>query len=106
MPLQAVNRRELRLGQKSCLNVPLFHAFGLIYGQISSILSGCTTILESRSFDPIKSLKVMAEEKCDVTYGTPTMWVRQRFSNRFTILFPLPPLFTSFNSTVDCVFII
>ncbi|XP_035727589.1 medium-chain acyl-CoA ligase ACSF2, mitochondrial-like isoform X3 [Vespa mandarinia] len=72
---QAVNRRELRLGHKSCLNVPLFHAFGIIYGQISTILSGCTTILESRSFDPIKSLQVMAEEKCDVIYGTPTMWI-------------------------------
>ncbi|XP_043682131.1 medium-chain acyl-CoA ligase ACSF2, mitochondrial [Vespula pensylvanica] len=72
---QAVNRRELQLGHKSCLNVPLFHAFGLIFGQISGILSGCTTILESRSFDPVKSLQVMVEEKCNVTYGTPTMWI-------------------------------
>lgn len=79
MPLKAVNRRELQLGHKSCLNVPLFHAFGLIFGQISGILSGCTTILESRSFDPVKSLQVMVEEKCNVTYGTPTMWVRQSF---------------------------
>ncbi|XP_014603824.1 PREDICTED: acyl-CoA synthetase family member 2, mitochondrial [Polistes canadensis] len=68
-------RAEIKAGYKSCLNVPLFHAFGLLFGQLNTLLSGCTLILESRSFDPLKSLQVMAKEKCDITYGTPTMWI-------------------------------
>ncbi|KAK2586052.1 hypothetical protein KPH14_012049 [Odynerus spinipes] len=72
---QAVRRNEFQPGQKICTNVPFFHAFGILLGQISILHAGCTTVLEGRSFNPVKSLEVMAEEKCDITYGTPTMWI-------------------------------
>lgn len=31
--------------------------------------------MEERSFDPVKTLEAIAQEKCAITYGTPTMWV-------------------------------
>jgi len=37
--------------------------------------TGSTLVIEERSFNPIKSLKAIVQEKCAVTYGTPTMWV-------------------------------
>lgn len=37
--------------------------------------TGSTLVIEERSFNPIKSLKAIAQEKCTITYGTPTMWV-------------------------------
>lgn len=72
---QGVRRAELQQDLKVCVNVPLFHAFGILLGQISTLHAGCTLILPGRSFNPVDSLKVIVEEKCDVTYGTPTMWI-------------------------------
>lgn len=60
---------------KVCLNVPLFHAFGLLMGQLFMLHGGNTLILQGRSFNPVKSLEAIAKEKCNVIYGTPTMWV-------------------------------
>lgn len=60
---------------KICLNVPLFHAFGLLMGQTNILNTGCTIILESPTFNPVKSLETIAREKCSIAYGTPTMWV-------------------------------
>lgn len=55
--------------------MPLFHAFGMVMGQLLLLHTGCTVVMEERSFDPVKTLKAIAQEKCTVTYGTPTIWV-------------------------------
>jgi len=44
-------------------------------GNILILHSGSTLVIEERSFNPIKSLKAIAQEKCTLAYGTPTMWV-------------------------------
>lgn len=58
------------------MNVPLFHAFGMIHGFIAGFHSGSTLVLESPTFNPKNSIETIAREKCTVAYGTPTMWVR------------------------------
>jgi len=60
---------------KICLNMPLFHAFGMVMGQLLILHTGSTLVMEERSFNPIKTLEAIAREKCAITYGTPTMWV-------------------------------
>lgn len=55
--------------------MPLFHAFGMIMGQMLILNMGNTLVMEERSFNPVKTLEVIAQEKCAITYGTPTMWV-------------------------------
>ncbi|KAG7213940.1 hypothetical protein KM043_003137 [Ampulex compressa] len=72
---QGARRGELKEGTRICLNVPFFHAFALLMGQVGSIHSGGALVLPARSFDPVKGLKAMAEEKCSAAYGTPTMWI-------------------------------
>lgn len=79
---QAAARSELGLEQRICLNVPFFHAFGLIMGQLCVLHTGCTMVLQSRSFDPVKSIEAIAGERCDVAYGTPTMWINMMDAQR------------------------
>ncbi|KZC09788.1 Acyl-CoA synthetase family member 2, mitochondrial, partial [Dufourea novaeangliae] len=71
---QVLERSEIREGQKVCLNVPFFHAFG-ITNSLVMLHSGIAFVLESRSFNPVKSIEAMVKEKCEIAYGTPTMWI-------------------------------
>jgi fatty-acyl-CoA synthase len=58
-----------------CLNVPLFHIYGLLTGQMNMLNTGCAIVLESPSFNPTKSVEMLTREKCTLMCGTPTMWV-------------------------------
>ncbi|CAD6208854.1 GSCOCG00010683001-RA-CDS [Cotesia congregata] len=60
---------------KACLNVPFFHAFGMIHGCMVAFNTGMTLVLESPTFNPKKSIETIVKEKCTLAYGTPTMWV-------------------------------
>lgn len=64
---------------KACLNVPFFHAFGMIHGCMVAFNTGMTLVLESPTFNPKKSIETIVKEKCTLAYGTPTMWVRYIF---------------------------
>ncbi|EZA62892.1 hypothetical protein DMN91_002608 [Ooceraea biroi] len=72
---EAFRRAQISTEDKICLNVPLFHAFGLLMGQTLSLNAGCTIVIEAPSYNPIKTLEAIAKEKCSAMYGTPTMWV-------------------------------
>ncbi|KAL6268500.1 hypothetical protein P5V15_001632 [Pogonomyrmex californicus] len=72
---EAARRAKITIENKICLNMPLFHAFGLTMGKLLILHTGSTLVMEERSFDPVKTLEAVAQEKCAVTYGTPTMWV-------------------------------
>jgi acyl-CoA synthetase (AMP-forming)/AMP-acid ligase II len=60
---------------KICHNVPYFHAFGMVAGITSPMHTGATVVLENPTFNPTKSVNTIIQEKCNVTYATPTMWV-------------------------------
>ncbi|KAL0113184.1 hypothetical protein PUN28_012402 [Cardiocondyla obscurior] len=72
---EAARRANITIENKICLNMPLFHAFGMVMAQLLVLHTGSSVVLEGRSFNPQKTLQVIAQEKCTVTYGTPTMWV-------------------------------
>ncbi|XP_066600678.1 medium-chain acyl-CoA ligase ACSF2, mitochondrial [Prorops nasuta] len=73
---QVAHRAELGVGyNKICFNVPFFHAFGLLSGYLGSLHEGSSIVLESRSYNPVKSLEAISIEKCTVSFGTPTMWL-------------------------------
>ncbi|XP_003700795.3 acyl-CoA synthetase family member 2 [Megachile rotundata] len=72
---QAAKRSQFEVGHKACLSVPFFHAFGIIKGVLSSLNAGITLVLPAPSFNPVKSLDAIVGEKCNVVYGTPTMWI-------------------------------
>ncbi|XP_051170711.1 medium-chain acyl-CoA ligase ACSF2, mitochondrial [Leptopilina boulardi] len=72
---QAAKRFQLYNNHhKICVNVPFFHAFGMI-AQTSAWHSGTTLILPAPTFNPVSSVDAIVNEKCTGIYGTPTMWV-------------------------------
>ncbi|KAG8227344.1 hypothetical protein J437_LFUL003333 [Ladona fulva] len=60
---------------KVCLQVPLFHCFGCVVGTMLGLEIGATMVMPSPNFDPSASIKAMREERCNILYGTPTMYV-------------------------------
>ncbi|XP_011500289.1 PREDICTED: acyl-CoA synthetase family member 2, mitochondrial [Ceratosolen solmsi marchali] len=61
--------------RKICLNVPLFHAFGMVSGVTAPMHTGSIIVLENFTFNPMTSVNTIIQEKCDVAYATPTMWI-------------------------------
>jgi fatty-acyl-CoA synthase len=57
------------------IQVPLFHCFGCVLGNLACITHGSTMIYPSAIFDPVKSLEVMEKENVTSLYGVPTMFL-------------------------------
>ncbi|XP_075154074.1 acyl-CoA synthetase family member 2 [Haematobia irritans] len=94
------NRNKLN-GQRICVQVPLFHAYGVVVTIMSSLTHGATMVLPAAGFSPEDSLKAIVEEKCTVIHGTPTMYVdvirKQRELN-----FPLKTLQMAVTGGATC----
>jgi len=54
--------------------VPLYHCFGMVMGNLGCITHGATVIYANDSFDPLKVLEAVEEEKATSLYGVPTMF--------------------------------
>ncbi|XP_058818355.1 medium-chain acyl-CoA ligase ACSF2, mitochondrial-like isoform X2 [Topomyia yanbarensis] len=73
---QAAYRNELdRKQHRICLQVPLFHVFGMVFGSIAALNYGSTLVFPGEGFRASESLMAIAKEKCSIIYGTPTMYV-------------------------------
>ncbi|OAD62436.1 Acyl-CoA synthetase family member 2, mitochondrial [Eufriesea mexicana] len=72
---QVMSTARFTVGQRVCLNVPFFHAFGTIKGLLCMLHGGITMVLPSRTFNPVKSVDAILREGCNTVYGTPTMWI-------------------------------
>jgi len=55
--------------------VPLYHCFGSVMGNLACLAHGSTVIYPSATFDGLKSLEALEQEKCTSLYGVPTMFV-------------------------------
>lgn len=55
--------------------VPLYHCFGMVMGNLGAMTHGSTIIYPSAAFDPVTTLRTVAEEKATVLYGVPTMFI-------------------------------
>lgn len=58
-----------------CVPVPLYHCFGMVMGNLTSLQFGSTVIYPSDSFDVLATLQTVEEEKCTALYGVPTMFI-------------------------------
>uniref|UniRef100_A0A1I8PCV2 Medium-chain acyl-CoA ligase ACSF2, mitochondrial n=1 Tax=Stomoxys calcitrans TaxID=35570 RepID=A0A1I8PCV2_STOCA len=68
------NRNKLN-GERICVQVPLFHAFGAVVTIMPALSHGATMVLPAAGFSPADSLKSVVTEKCTIIHGTPTMHV-------------------------------
>jgi fatty-acyl-CoA synthase len=60
-----------------CIPVPLYHCFGMVMGNLGCLTHGSTMVYPSEAFDPLATLRAVAEEKCTALYGVPTMFIAQ-----------------------------
>lgn len=58
-----------------CVPNPLYHCFGSVTGSLLGVMFGATIVLPAPTADPMASLRAIQDFKCDITYGTPTMYV-------------------------------
>ncbi|MEG0247093.1 MAG: AMP-binding protein [Pseudomonas sp.] len=57
--------------------VPLYHCFGMVMGNLGCLTHGSTMIYPSDAFDPLLTLRAVAEEKATALYGVPTMFIAE-----------------------------
>jgi fatty-acyl-CoA synthase len=68
---------KLTESDRLCIPVPLYHCFGMVMGNLGCLTHGATMVYPSEAFDPLATLKAVAEERCTALYGVPTMFIAQ-----------------------------
>jgi len=68
---------KLTENDRLCIPVPLYHCFGMVMGNLGCLTHGATMVYPSEAFDPLATLKAVAEERCTALYGVPTMFIAQ-----------------------------
>ncbi|RBP64186.1 fatty-acyl-CoA synthase [Brevibacterium sanguinis] len=59
------------------LPVPYYHCFGMVIGNLAALSHGASIVLPSPGFDPLASLRAVAEERATSLYGVPTMFIAE-----------------------------
>ncbi len=60
-----------------CIPVPLYHCFGMVLGNLAAVTHGAAMILPGEGFDPLATLRTVAEERCTALHGVPTMFIAE-----------------------------
>jgi len=69
--------RNLNYSEKDkvLIPVPLYHCFGSVLGNLACLNYGSTIVYPSATFDGVKALETLEQEKCTSLYGVPTMFM-------------------------------
>ena len=62
---------------KVCIPVPFYHCFGMVIGNLACMTHGATMVIPGEGFDPLATLRAVAEERCTSLYGVPTMFIAE-----------------------------
>jgi fatty-acyl-CoA synthase len=55
--------------------VPFYHCFGMVMGNLAATSHGAAIVIPAASFDPVATLRAVAQERCTSLYGVPTMFI-------------------------------
>ncbi|CAN5499061.1 AMP-binding protein [soil metagenome] len=58
-----------------CLNVPFYHCFGMVMGNLGFLTHRACVVLPAGTFDPAAALQAVEAEGCTAFYGVPTMFI-------------------------------
>ena len=94
------HRQRFSAADKLCLQVPLFHCFGVTLG-VMAILSHGATLAAVEVFDPLLGLAAVHQEKCTVLYGVPTMFIAM-YSHPMFHMFDMSSLRTGIMAGTVC----
>jgi fatty-acyl-CoA synthase len=92
---------KLTENDRLCIPVPLYHCFGMVMGNLGCLTHGATMVYPSEAFDPLATLKAVAEERCTALFGVPTMFIAQLDHPEFDI-FDLTSLRTGIMAGSPC----
>jgi fatty-acyl-CoA synthase len=62
---------------KVCIPVPFYHCFGMVIGNLCCTSHGACMVIPSESFEPLKVLQAVQDERCTSLYGVPTMFIAE-----------------------------
>ncbi|KAK6504592.1 hypothetical protein TWF481_006531 [Arthrobotrys musiformis] len=71
------NRLNLTELDVLCCVPPIYHAFALSLGVLSTMAFGCTLLLPSESFNPKAVVDSIIDHQATVIYGVPTMFLAE-----------------------------
>src|SRR5579872_1584737 len=60
-----------------CIPVPFYHCFGMVMGNLAATSHGAAMVIPAPSFDPVKTLEAVQDERCTSLYGVPTMFIAE-----------------------------
>ena len=60
-----------------CLPVPFYHCFGMVMGNLGCTSHGSAIVIPGANFDPLATLRAVAQERCTSLYGVPTMFIAE-----------------------------
>jgi fatty-acyl-CoA synthase len=69
--------QQLKIGDRICVPVPLYHCFGMVMGNLAGVTCGATIVYPSAGFDAGATLRAIEQERCTVLYGVPTMFIAE-----------------------------
>jgi len=71
--------QAMRLGaaDRLCIPVPLYHCFGMVLSVLACVSEGACMIFPGEAFDPLATMRAVAEERCTALHGVPTMFIAQ-----------------------------
>ncbi|HOJ79064.1 MAG TPA: AMP-binding protein [Bacillota bacterium] len=61
---------------RMCIPVPFFHCFGCVLGTLACVSHG-GTMVPIESFNPVRVLEAVEQERCTVLHGVPTMFISE-----------------------------
>jgi fatty-acyl-CoA synthase len=68
---------QLTSRDRLCIPVPFYHCFGMVLGNLASIVSGATIVIPAAFFDPLATLEAVEAERCTALHGVPTMFIAE-----------------------------
>ena len=60
-----------------CIPVPFYHCFGMVMGNLGAVTHGACMVIPGPGFDPAATLLAVAQQRCTVLYGVPTMFIAE-----------------------------
>jgi fatty-acyl-CoA synthase len=81
--IQVGDATGIRIGDRVCIPVPLYHCFGMVMGNLACLGHAATMVYPSESFDPLEVLRTIETERCTHLYGVPTMFIALLGHERF-----------------------
>jgi fatty-acyl-CoA synthase len=74
---------RLTEADRMCIPVPFYHCFGMVMGNLGCTTHGACMVIPAPAFEPEPVLEAVADERCTVLYGVPTMFIAELGHPRF-----------------------